>query len=88
MSRPIFCKQCGKRLSDEMTVKIIRWLNKYFRGEKIIRNTQKRGLKYPSHHFYVNIIRYPETKERPFIFCCYECKLKWMNEPNENKRYI
>lgn len=27
---------------------------------------------------YVNIVRYPETKKKPFIFCSSECRDNWV----------
>jgi len=76
------CKYCNTELSETLNTKLNKYIkdreyyqikNHYPKGQKVYRKHLKR-------HLYINTIKYPETQFKPFVFCSFECKLRWMNQ--------
>ena len=78
----IRCKYCNKKIHI-MTV------NHWFKRVRSLQDNNKKHNRFDkainnSPKFYTNIIKYPETAKKPFVFCSKKCKELWMFKNTDN----
>ena len=84
--RDLKCKECGGPIPSGILVhyiKRVRYLRELERlgiknCSKRVKNSTLKKVGNNRKFFYTNTSRFPETKEKPFVFCCENCKEEWL----------